>query len=85
MLKIRLRRAGKKGQPSYRIVVTDSRWARDGRFVEWIGTYNPLSDPPDVTLEEEKALTWLQKGAQPSDAVSRILKWKGILSKEAKE
>ena len=72
---------GKKGQPSYRIVVADSRAPRDGRYVEWIGQYDPLVDPPGVVLDEEKTLAWLKKGAQPSDAVQRILRWKGILEK----
>ncbi len=81
MLRIRLRRVGKKGQPSYRIVVADSRSPRDGSYVEWIGHYDPLVDPPAVELNEEKAVAWLAKGAQPSDAVKRILGWKGILEK----
>ena len=82
MLRIRLRRVGKKGQPSYRIVVAESRWARGGRYVDWIGNYDPLTDPPNVSLQEDKAIEWLKKGAQPSEAVSRILRWKGILEKE---
>jgi small subunit ribosomal protein S16 len=81
MLRIRLRRVGKKGQPSYRIVVADSRAPRDGRYVEWIGQYDPMQDPPKVTLDEEKAVEWLKKGAQPSEAVERILKWNGIREK----
>ena len=81
MLRIRLRRVGKKGQPSYRIVVADSRSPRDGAFVEWIGTYNPMVDPPAVVLNEEKAKAWLQKGAQPSEPVERILQWTGIREK----
>ena len=81
MLRIRLRRVGKKGRPSYRIVVADSRAPRDGKYVEWIGQYDPLYDPPKVTLNQEKAVAWLAKGAQPSDAVQRILQWSGILEK----
>ena len=81
MLRIRLTRVGKKGQPSYRIVVADSRAPRDGRIVESIGHYDPLYDPPKVTLDGEKAAEWLRKGAQPSDAVSRILRWNGIIEK----
>ena len=81
MLRIRLRRVGKKGQPSYRIVVADSRSPRDGAFVEWIGNYDPLVDPPAVVINEEKARSWLQKGAQPSEPVERILQWTGILEK----
>ena len=78
MLRIRLRRVGKKKQPSYRIVVADSRTPRDGAFVEWIGQYEPLYDPPKVTLNQEKAIEWLKKGAQPSEPVQRIFKWTGI-------
>ncbi len=78
MLRIRLRRVGKKKQPSYRIVVADSRTPRDGAFVEWIGQYEPLFDPPKVTLNQEKAIEWLKKGAQPSEPVQRIFKWTGV-------
>ena len=78
MLRIRLRRVGKKGNPSYRIVVADSRAPRDGAYVEWIGHYDPHFDPPKVTLDKEKATEWLSKGAQPSEAVERILKWSEI-------
>ena len=81
MLRIRLRRVGKKKQPSYRIVVADVRAPRDGRFVEQIGHYNPLTDPPTVVLQEEKAIHWLRQGAQPSDPVERILRFLGILEK----
>lgn len=81
MLRIRLRRVGKKGRPSYRIVVADRKAPRDGAYVEWIGHYDPLIDPPKVTLDEEKAVSWLQKGAQPSEAVERIFKWNGIYEK----
>ncbi len=81
MLTIRLRRAGKKKQPTYRIVVADSRAPRDGAYVEWIGHYNPRVDPPAVTIDQEKARHWLSKGAQPSEAVQRILRWQGILEK----
>ena len=74
MLRIRLRRVGAKKKPSYRIVVADSRAARDGAFVEQLGHYDPLTDPPTVTLDEEKAREWIRKGAQPSEAVERMLK-----------
>ena len=74
MLRIRLRRVGKKHKPSYRIVVADSRMPRDGAYVEWIGNYDPLVDPPKVTLNEGKAVAWLQKGAQPSEPGVRFLK-----------
>ena len=82
MLRIRLRRVGKKGQPSYRVVVVDAKFNRDGRYVEWIGHYNPLTDPPDFSLDADKANEWIKKGAQPSEAVQRILKWQGIRDKE---
>jgi small subunit ribosomal protein S16 len=78
MLRIRLRRVGKRGRPSYRIVVADSKAPRDGAYVEWIGTYDPSHDPASVTLDQEKAREWLGKGAQPSDAVRRMLDWKGV-------
>ncbi len=81
VLRIRLHRVGKKKQPSYRIVVADIRSPRDGRFVEEIGHYNPMTDPPTVVLQEEKAIQWLRHGAQPSDPVERILRFQGILEK----
>ena len=81
MLRIRLRRVGKKGNPSYRIVVADSRAPRDGAYVEWIGNYDPMADPPAVTIKEDRAQAWLSQGAQPSDAGARILDWKGILTR----
>ena len=74
MLRIRLRRVGARGQPSYRIVVTDSRAARDGAFVDHLGHYNPRTDPPTVSLDQEKAQKWLKVGAQPSEAVERLIK-----------
>ena len=73
MLRIRLRRVGARGQPSYRIVVADKRAARDGAFVDHLGHYNPRTDPPTVVLDREKAQKWLDVGAQPSDAVRRML------------
>ena len=81
MLRIRLRRVGKKGKPSYRIVVADSRAPRDGAYLEWIGQYDPMVDPPAVTLKEERAVAWLKQGAQPSDAVKRIFDRDGIYDK----
>ena len=75
MLRIRLRRVGARGQPSYRIVVADKRAARDGAFVDHLGHYNPRTDPPTVVLDREKAQKWLDVGAQPSDAVRRMLDW----------
>ena len=85
MLRIRLRREGAKKQPSYRVVVADARAARDGRFVDQLGHYNPLTDPPTVVIDEEKALKWLRQGAQPSEAVQRMLKKLGILERVNQE
>ena len=82
MLRIRLRRVGAKKQPSYRVVVADAREARDGSFVDQIGHYNPRTDPPTVVLDEEKALKWLSVGAQPSEAVDRMLRQLGISGKD---
>lgn len=81
MLRIRLRRTGSKNQPSYRVVVADSRAARDGAFVDHLGHYNPRTDPPTIVIDEEKALKWLRQGAQPSEAVERMLRNMGTLEK----
>ena len=81
MLRIRLRRVGKKKYPSYRIVVADSKSPRDGRYVEWIGNYDPMVDPPAITLKADRALEWLRKGAQPSDPVRRILEKDGVMDR----
>jgi small subunit ribosomal protein S16 len=81
MVRIRLRRVGAKGQPSYRIVVADSRSPRDGRIIESIGHYNPLTDPPTVAVDEERALHWLSVGAQPFEAVHGILSNLGTLGR----
>jgi small subunit ribosomal protein S16 len=81
MLRIRLRRVGKKGKPSYRIVVAQSTAPRDGSYVEWIGNYDPMADPPAISLKEDRAVKWLEQGAQPSDAVKRILDKTGILQR----
>lgn len=80
MVKIRLRRMGAKKQPSYRIVVQDSRAARDGKFIETIGNYNPRTDPPVVEIDAERALYWLGVGGQPTAAVRRILDKLGVLT-----
>ena len=80
-VKIRLRRMGAKKAPFYRIVVADSRAPRDGRFIETVGTYNPLTDPETVTLKEEKVMNWLNNGAQPSDTVRNILSRNGVMKK----
>ena len=78
-VKIRLRRMGAKKTPYYRIVVADSRYPRDGRFIEEIGTYNPLTSPSEVKVDAEKAKQWLGNGAQPTDTVKALLKKEGIL------
>ena len=77
MLRIRLRRVGKKKQPNYRVVIADSRAPRDGAFIETIGTYNPLTDPATVNIDEEKAREWLGKGAVPSDRVREAARRQG--------
>ena len=73
MLRIRLKRTGARNQPSYRIVVADSRNPRDGAFVEQLGHYDPRQDPPQVVLDYERALKWVSQGAQPREAVKRML------------
>ena len=78
-VKIRLRRMGAKKAPFYRIVVADSRYPRDGRFIEEIGYYNPTKDPVDVKIDAEKAKTWIKNGAQPTDTVKALLKKSGVL------
>jgi len=79
--KIRLQRRGKRGQPFYHIVIADGRAPRDGRFIERIGTYNPLTKPADIIIDFEKALSWLRKGATPTETVRAILAYKGVLFK----
>ena len=81
MVRIRLRRVGAKGQPSYRIVVAHSEAPRDGRFIENIGFYNPRTDPETVRIDGERALLWLSRGAQPTRAVKRLLRNAGLLDK----
>ncbi len=78
-VKIRLKRMGAKKSPFYRVVVADSRYPRDGRFIEEIGTYNPLTDPAKVDIDSEKAQKWLKNGAQPTDTVKSLLKKNGII------
>jgi small subunit ribosomal protein S16 len=78
-VKIRLRRMGAKKAPFYRVVVADSRYPRDGRFIEEIGTYNPLVDPAEVKIDAEKAQQWIKNGAQPTDTVKALFKKNGIL------
>ena len=79
MVKLRLKRMGKKGAPVYRIVAADSRSPRDGRFIEQIGTYNPTKAEEKVTLDKELAKKWLSNGAQPTDTVRSILSHEGVL------
>ena len=81
MVKIRLTRVGRKKKPSYRVVVADARAPRDGDFIEIVGHYNPLSDPPAVVIDEARALHWLRQGAQPTEAVARMLSKLGILER----
>ncbi len=85
-VKIRLSRQGRKKAPFYRLVVADERSPRDGKFIELIGTYNPMTDPATVNINEERALYWLKNGALPSDTARGLLKKQGIWEKfKAKE
>ena len=81
MVKIRLRRVGAKQKASYRIVVADSRAPRDGAFINIIGHYDPLTEPETVVINEEEALSWLRKGAQPTSTAARLLSKTGIMEK----
>lgn len=78
-VKIRLKRLGATKKPFYRVVVADSRYPRDGRFIDEIGTYNPLVNPVDFKVDEEKAKKWIKNGAQPTDTVKALLKKSGII------
>lgn len=78
-VKIRLRRLGAKKAPFYRLVVTDSRSPRDGRFIEEVGYYNPISKPVDIKIDAEKVKKWLSNGAQPSETVKKLIKKAGII------
>ena len=80
MLRIRLARVGKKKHPTYRIVVAEAKSPRDGAYIEWIGTYDPMQNPPAITLKQDRALHWLRLGAQASDPVQRILDRNGVLA-----
>ena len=82
-VKLRLKRMGSKQKPFYRIVAADARSPRDGRLIETVGTYNPLKNPTEIKVDEEKALTWLNNGAQPTDTVRSILTEFGIMKKYA--
>jgi small subunit ribosomal protein S16 len=78
VVKLRLMRMGKKKQPTYRIVAADSRSPRDGRFIEVVGTYEPLQEPSRVEIDNEKALKWLRHGAQPTERVEKLLRISGV-------
>ena len=78
-VKIRLRRMGAKKAPFYRVVVADSRYPRDGRFIEEIGTYNPMTDPSEFKIDAEKVAVWIKNGAQPTDTVKMLLKKHGVI------
>ena len=80
-VKIRLTRMGSKKKPFYRIVAADSRFPRDGRFIETIGTYNPTTNPASVSVDEELAMKWLKNGAQPSDTVRNLLSKQGVMKR----
>ena len=79
MVKMRLRRMGAKKAPFYRVVVADSRYPRDGRFIEEIGYYNPQTEPAEIKIDADKAKTWLANGAQPTETVKALLKKSGIV------
>jgi len=81
MVKIRLRRMGRRNRPFYRVVVADSRSPRDGKFIDIIGHYDPLTDPATINIDGEKALKWLKDGAQPTDTVRSLLSKLGIIDK----
>lgn len=81
MVKIRLKRMGSKKAPFYRVVVADSRYPRDGRFIEEIGTYNPMIDPPEIKINAERAQKWIADGAQPTDTVKAMLKKLDVIKK----
>jgi small subunit ribosomal protein S16 len=78
-VKIRLRRMGAKKAPFYRVVVADSRYPRDGRFIEEIGTYNPMTNPSEFAVDAEKVAAWIKNGAQPTDTVKALLKKHGVI------
>ena len=82
-VKIRLRRMGAKKSPFYRIVVADSRSPRDGRFIEEIGYYNPLTEPKTVKIDNEKAMNWIKNGAKPTDTVDRLFRQNGLYENDA--
>ena len=79
MVKIRLRRMGAKKSPFYLIVVADTRYPRDGRFIEQLGTYDPLQEPAEIKVDTDRAQAWIKTGAQPTDTVKRLFKTAGVL------
>lgn len=81
MVKLKLRRQGKKKQPTYRLVAADSHSPRDGRFIEILGHYNPRTEPPTLVLNQEKILEWIGKGAQPTDSVRQLLQTAGVVER----
>lgn len=85
MIKLRLRRMGAKKRPSYRIVAADSRSPRDGRFIEIVGTYDPITNPATIKLNTERIKHWLSVGAQPTDTVRNIIKREGVLAAPARD
>ena len=82
-VKLRLKRMGSKQRPFYRIVAADSRFPRDGRFIETVGTYNPIANPAEIKIDKDLAIKWLNNGAQPTDTVKALLKNEGILKEFA--
>ncbi len=78
MVKMRLKRIGAKKKPYYRIIIADARSPRDGKFIDQVGTYNPLANPSEIKFDEEKAKDWLKKGVQPTESVKKLLKISGI-------
>ncbi len=82
-VKLRLKRMGSKQRPFYRIVAADARSPRDGRFIETVGTYNPISEPAEIKIDKELAIKWLDNGAQPTDTVRALLKKEGVLKEHA--
>lgn len=80
-VRIRLKRMGAKKRPFYRLVVADSRAARNGRLIDTLGFYNPIAEPVEISIDEEKALSWLKQGAQPSDTARALLKKSGVMDK----
>ena len=83
-VKLRLKRMGAKQRPFYRIVAADSRFPRDGRFIETVGTYNPIANPAEIKIDKELALKWLNNGAQPTDTVKNLFKNAGIMEEYTK-